>query len=109
MRHYADLIVRASSEVFLATNYWESSSASSLIAKALRELSRRVGERNTSEKGQAKKVVVKIMYDRGTLHQVVKNHFLVDPSEWKSVNLPTKDEIPNVDLEVVNYHRPVLG
>lgn len=26
-----------------------------------------------------------------------------------AVNLPRPDEIPNVDLEVMNYHRPIIG
>ena len=37
MRHYAQLIVRARSEVFLATNYWENSHSSQMICDALKE------------------------------------------------------------------------
>jgi phosphatidylserine/phosphatidylglycerophosphate/cardiolipin synthase-like enzyme len=43
----------------------------------------------------------------------VKNHQLVPESEYSDPNgpirLPRQDEIPNVDLKVVNYHKPVLG
>jgi len=49
--------------VFLATNYWMDSDASRLITDALKELSRRAGERG-------EKAVVKMMYDRGNVNQV---------------------------------------
>ena len=62
-RHMANCIVRAEKEVFLATNYWIFSDASTLITNALRELSRRAGERG-------EKVVVKVLYDRGDPRQV---------------------------------------
>ena len=62
-RHMSNCIARAKHEVFLATNYWQSSDASTLITNALKELSRRAGE-------QGNKAVVKIMYDRGNPKQV---------------------------------------
>lgn len=62
-RHMSNCIARAEKEVFLATNYWKSSEAATLITNSLKELSRRAGER-----GQ--KIVVKIMYDRGNIKQV---------------------------------------
>lgn len=104
MRHYADCIVRAEKEVFFATNYWEASVAADIITNALRELSRRAGER-----GQ--KIVVKIMYDRGNIKQIVKQHQIVPVSEYTSdsVKLPSPEEVPNIDLEVCNYHQPLLG
>lgn len=46
VRHYAYLIVRAKREVFFTTNVWEASQAADSIAEALRELSKRVIERN---------------------------------------------------------------
>ena len=49
------------------------------------------------------------MYDRGTPSQLVKNHAFVPPDKWPGVGLPAEDEIPNVSLEVINYHRPPLG
>lgn len=63
-RHMSNCIARAERDVFLATNFWKSSEASDLITNSLRELSRRAGER-----GQ--RVVVKIMYDRGNIKQVI--------------------------------------
>jgi len=100
------------------------SDSSLLITDAIRELSRRAGARGT-------KAVVKIMYDRGHLKQVsnfspsedilghlkidavqvVDNHTVVNENEYtgKAVNIPHPLEIPNVDLQVMNYHRPMLG
>ncbi|KAF8901340.1 hypothetical protein CPB84DRAFT_1708437 [Gymnopilus junonius] len=104
MRHYADCIVRAEKEVFFATSNWENSVAASVVTSALRELSRRAGE-----KGERR--VVKIMYDRGNIKQVVKPHQIVPVSEYTgdAVNIPHPDEIPYIDLEVCNYHQPILG
>ena len=103
-RHMSNCIARAEKEVFLATNYWQSSDASTLITNSLKELSRRAGER-----GQ--KAIVKIMYDRGNAKQVIDNHQIVSVDEYtgKNVRLPHPDELPHVDLQVINYHRPVFG
>ncbi len=103
-RHMSNCIARAEKEVFLATNYWQSSDASTLITNALKELSRRAG-------GRGEKAVVKIMYDRGNAKQVIDNHQIVSVDEFtgKNVRLPHPDELPHVDLQVVNYHRPVFG
>ncbi|KAI0270588.1 hypothetical protein BC834DRAFT_1011250 [Gloeopeniophorella convolvens] len=103
MRHYADLIVRAEKEIFLATNYWEPSLSAGIVSDSLRELSKRVQARS------GEKVVVKLMYDRGNLKQVVSNHVVVKPDGWSKVGLPTEEELPGINLEVVNYHRPPLG
>ena len=103
MRHYAELIVRAEAEIILATNYWEKSASSSVMADALRKLSKRVEARNGA------KVVMKLMYDRGNLRQAVKNRIIVKPIYWSRIGLPTEDEIPGVALEVINYHRPLVG
>ncbi|KAH9988591.1 hypothetical protein BJV77DRAFT_1020825 [Russula vinacea] len=103
MRHYAELIVRAEAEIFLATNYWEISTSSRTIADALRQLSKRVEARG------GEKVVVKLLYDRGNLKQAVKHRIVVKPVYWSRLGLPTEDEIPGVALEAINYHRPLLG
>ncbi|KAI9430801.1 hypothetical protein H4582DRAFT_2013996 [Lactarius indigo] len=103
VRHYAYLIARAKAEVFLATNYWERSQSSAIIADSLRELSKRVKERD------GEKVVVKLMYDRGNVKQAVKNRIVVKPIYWTRIGLPAQDEIPGVALEVINYHRALLG
>ena len=102
-RHYAHLIARAEAEILFATNYWERSQSSAIIADALRELSKRVQARG------GEKVVVKLMYDRGNVKQAVKNRIVVKPIYWTRIGLPAQDEIPGVSLEVINYHRALLG
>lgn len=100
----SNLIVRAEKEVILATNYWQNSVASKYITNAMKELSRRAGERG-------ERIVFKLEYDRGSPKQLIDNHYFVQEKEQlgKAVNLPSKDEIPNIDLQVMNYHRPMLG
>ncbi|KAL2823875.1 hypothetical protein BDW59DRAFT_180433 [Aspergillus cavernicola] len=102
--HMANCIVRAEKEVVLATNYWIHSNASTIITNALRELSRRAGERG-------EKVVVKVIYDRGDPRQIWDNHLNVDEKNYVAgkVHLPASDEIPHLDMQVINYHRPIFG
>uniref|UniRef100_A0A8H8CGC6 PLD phosphodiesterase domain-containing protein n=1 Tax=Psilocybe cubensis TaxID=181762 RepID=A0A8H8CGC6_PSICU len=104
MRHYADCIVRAEKEVFFATSIWEASTAATVVTDALRELSHRAGARGN-------RVVVKIMYDRGNVKQIYNPHQIVPVAEYTgdAVKLPHPDEIPHIDLEVCNYHQPLLG
>lgn len=103
-RHMSNLIVRAEREVFLATNFWIASDASRLITDAFLELSKRAGQR-----GQ--RVVVKVMYDRGNIKQVLDNHQIMTVEQYTAamVKLPSPSEIPNIDMEVQNFHRPMLG
>ena len=105
-RHMSNLIARADREVFLATNYWMDSEGSLLIVDGIRELSRRIGERGTGERA-----VVKIMYDRGHIKQFMDPHFVVPVKEYagSGIKMPKPSEIPHVDLQVMNYHRPLLG
>lgn len=100
----SNLIVRAEKEVYLATNFWQNGVASKYITNAIRELSRRAGARGTT-------VVMKIIYDRGSPRQLLEPHYGVPESEYTgaAVGLPASNEIPNVDLQVINYHRPLLG
>ncbi|KAI0380116.1 IQ calmodulin-binding motif protein [Hypomontagnella monticulosa] len=104
VRHMSNLIVRAEKEVFLATNFWQNGVASKYITNAIKELSRRAGERRS-------KIVMKIIYDRGSPKQLLDPHYMVPESEYtgKAVGLPASDEIPHIDLQVINYHRPLLG
>ncbi|EKG19053.1 Phospholipase D/Transphosphatidylase [Macrophomina phaseolina MS6] len=103
-RHMSNLIARAQHEVILATNYWKESDASRLITDSLIELSKRAGARGA-------RAVVKIIYDRGSAKQAFDNHLDVPESERtaEGVGIPANDKIPNIDIEVINYHRPVLG
>ncbi|KIK70742.1 hypothetical protein GYMLUDRAFT_32791 [Collybiopsis luxurians FD-317 M1] len=105
VRHMSNCIVRAKKEVFLATNFWINSESSTLVTNAFRELDRRVGERG------GEKVIVKVLYDRGNVKQVFDNHQHVPPAEYSGpkVAIPPPDEVPNIDIQVVNYHVPMLG
>ncbi|KAG8895765.1 hypothetical protein FRC00_006952 [Tulasnella sp. 408] len=104
MQHYYDTVVNAQQEVFIATNYWQVGNAASTLVASLRDLSKRSVERGV-------KVVVKLMYDRGALGQLKENHLLVTEEEWtaEQIKLPPRSELPGLDLEVVNYHRPIFG
>ncbi|KAL2262262.1 hypothetical protein VTK26DRAFT_1944 [Humicola hyalothermophila] len=104
VRHMSNVIVRAQDEVFLATNYWENSVASKYITNAIRELDRRAALKGT-------KIVLKILYDRGSQKQLYEPHYVVPDKEFGSerVNLPLPSEIPNIDMQVVNFHKPLLG
>lgn len=70
----------------------------------MKELSKRAGER-----GQ--RIVMKIQYDRGSLKQVAKNHYIVSEKEYmgQAVAIPGPEDIPYIDLQVMNYHRPIVG
>ncbi|KAI1326230.1 phospholipase D/nuclease [Xylariaceae sp. FL0255] len=103
-RHMSNLIVRAKKEVFLATNFWASGVATTYITNAIRELSKRAGERG-------ERVVMKVLYDRGNPKQLIDPHHFVPESEYVggAVKLPAKADIPHVDLQVMNFHQPLLG
>ncbi|WWC69916.1 uncharacterized protein I206_103860 [Kwoniella pini CBS 10737] len=103
MQHYRDVIVRAEKEVFLATNYWQPSNSVNTISGALRDLSAR------TLKAGKERVIVKIMYDRGSWEQLWNAHAPVDPKEWAPLDLPTKEEVQGLDMEVINFHRVLLG
>lgn len=75
MRHMSNMIVRAEKEVYLATNYWQNSVASSYITNAMKELSARAGKRG-------EKIVMKIIYDRGSPKQLFEPHYIVSEKEY---------------------------
>lgn len=106
MQHYYDCIVRAEQEVILATNYWQPSNSVNKIGDGLRELSRRVGSR-TRPGSASTKLVVKIMWDRGTFSQLWENHAPVNQEGREALKLPKLEEIPNLDLEVIVSASPV--
>jgi phosphatidylserine/phosphatidylglycerophosphate/cardiolipin synthase-like enzyme len=41
----------------------------------------------------------------------MKNHQPVTVEEFtgKNIKLPLPEEVPNVDIQVINYHRPTFG
>ncbi|KAL2691010.1 hypothetical protein IWX47DRAFT_933289, partial [Phyllosticta citricarpa] len=103
-RHMSNLIARADKEVILVTRYWKESNASRLITDSIKELSVRAGQ-------QGQRAVVKIIYDKGGPKQVFNNHLYVSSNRWTAsgIGLPAADENPNVDMEVINSHHPILG
>ncbi|ORX35632.1 hypothetical protein BD324DRAFT_630908 [Kockovaella imperatae] len=103
MQHYRDVIIRAEKEVFLATNYWQPSNSVTTISGCLRELSDLVVKQGRP------KVVVKIMYDRGSWEQLWNSHAPVDPQKWAPLHLPTKEEVQGLHLEIINFHKVLLG
>ncbi|KLT45387.1 hypothetical protein CC85DRAFT_306614 [Cutaneotrichosporon oleaginosum] len=103
MKHYRDVIVRAQHEVFLATNYWQPSDSVNTVSEALRELSARV-----MKEGRPK-VVVKVMYDRGSWEQLWNAHAPVSTAVWTKLDLPDAKDVPGLHLEVINFHKVLLG
>ncbi|KAK6335144.1 hypothetical protein TWF718_010582 [Orbilia javanica] len=105
MRHYANLIVKAESSIILATNFWAASHASHIVTDALRELSRRRLEADLPP------VDVKILYDRGNLKQVLKNHLNSKEKDYNSekVQIPKQEEVQGITLQVSNFHIPPVG
>ncbi|KAJ4485871.1 IQ calmodulin-binding motif protein [Lentinula aciculospora] len=105
VKHMSNCIVRAQKEVFLATNFWINSDTSRLVTDAFRELNKRIGERG------GEKVIVKMLYDRGNVKQAITHHQHVPPATYTGpkVNLPSPEEIPNISMQVVNYHVPLVG
>ncbi|KAJ9605552.1 hypothetical protein H2200_010209 [Cladophialophora chaetospira] len=105
-RHMSNVIARAEHEVFLATNFWMHSEPTRLITNALRALSKKAVMNN-------RRVVVKLIYDRGSPKQLLNNHLAVKPEIFADPNgairLPDPKELPNIDIEVVNFHKPVFG
>ncbi|KAG9503495.1 hypothetical protein J7337_006340 [Fusarium musae] len=104
MRHCSNLIVRAEKEVFFITCSWAPSVAQALIKDSLIELSKRAGKTR-------RRVVAKIMYDKPGPCNAINPHQFVKPKSYtsKAIDLPSPEEIPNVDLEVVSLHRIFLG
>jgi hypothetical protein len=54
-----------------------------------------------------KKVVVKIMYDRGSLEQIYNSHAMVPEDKWKPLDLPGPEDIPGLELEVIVSHSEI--
>lgn len=103
--HYYQCIVSAKEEVVLLTNYWQLGKNVNKISEAIRELNRRTAERS------GKKIVFKIMWDRGpqSLKDLFRSRTPVPASIWKQNGLPTSEELSYIELEVLNYHQPIMG
>lgn len=55
------------------------------------------------------KVVIKLIYDRGSVEQLWNAHAAVKPKDMVALKIPLPDEIPGIDLQVINFHRVLLG
>ncbi|KAH9448627.1 hypothetical protein Pst134EA_027927 [Puccinia striiformis f. sp. tritici] len=106
MRHYHECIVQAKHEVLVSTFYFGKSEAQRTFSRALVELSKRVEARQ--KKG---KVIVKLIYNHRKWRQIYKNRINIKPDgpEWKRLGLPDTNDIPNLELEVINFHKGLLG
>jgi phosphatidylserine/phosphatidylglycerophosphate/cardiolipin synthase-like enzyme len=102
MRHYYHEIVHAQKEILFATMYWEKSESANIISKAFRDLSKRAGCDNCH-------VIIKLMIDHPTISSVSHFHYILPPSKWSCYDLPSPEEIPNISLEVHNYHHGIMG
>ncbi|CAM4798953.1 unnamed protein product [Rotaria magnacalcarata] len=102
LQHYYHCIINAEKEILLATNYWEKGESVNIIGKALRDLSKRAGNDN-------RYIIVKLIIDHPTKENLMHNHNILPPSEWSRYDIPSPEEMPNVSLEVNNYHRIILG
>ncbi|CAF3002949.1 unnamed protein product [Rotaria sp. Silwood2] len=102
MQHYYHCIIHAQKEVLLATNYWEKGESVNIIGKALRNLSKRAENEN-------RYVIVKLMIDHPTKENITHFHSIVPSNKWSNYDIPLPEEIPNISLEVNNYHRLIMG
>lgn len=102
MRHYHDIIVAAQKEVLIATNAWEMGQSVELVTSAFTELNKRAGE-------TGRKVVVKILMDAITLKNAIQPRVPHAPDTWTKIGMPKPEEIPNLQVEIVNYHVAPLG
>ncbi|CAF0762736.1 unnamed protein product [Adineta steineri] len=102
MQHYYDVIVHAQKEVLFATMYWEKSESANTIGKAFRDLSERAGYEN-------RHVIIKLIMDHPKLKNALPFHSIIPSSKWTDFNLPSPEEIPNISLEIQNFHRAIMG
>ena len=102
MRHYADCIVASQQEILIATNAWEPGRSVDIIVKALRDL-------NAKCQAENRKVYVKLLMDAASARNAIQSRYPRPPKSWSKISLPEAEEIPCLDLEVLNYHQAPLG
>ncbi|PKI85260.1 hypothetical protein MVES1_001420 [Malassezia vespertilionis] len=102
--HYYNCIIEAKREVILLTNYWQQGKNVDKIAAAIRELNKRAAARGDT-------IVMKIMWDRGprTVGDLFRLRTPILPAQWAANGLPASAELTNIELEILNYHRPLMG
>ncbi|CAF1637567.1 unnamed protein product [Adineta ricciae] len=102
MRHYYQVIVNAQKEILFATMYWERSESANVIRRAFQDLDKRAN-------AEHRHVIIKLMIDRPNITNTVQYHSILRPTKWSDYDLPAPDEIPNISLEVHNYHHFIMG
>ncbi|GAO17234.1 uncharacterized protein UV8b_05499 [Ustilaginoidea virens] len=104
VRHCANLVARAETEVFLVTCAWSPSAAQRLISAALGELSARAG-------ADGRRVAVNLMYDAPGVASLAGARHAVGPAAYagRGVRLPRPEDIPHVRLRVATLHALPLG
>jgi len=102
MRYYYHIIVHAQKEILFATCWWEKGDTASIICNALRDLSKRAAQ-------EKRHVIVKLLIDRFTKHNLVHAHAILPSEHWEHCNIPKADELPFVLLEVNTSHRLIVG
>lgn len=104
IRHCSNLIARAEKEVFFVTCAWSPSFAQRLISTALVELSKR----SVAAKRQ---VTVRFIYDSAGISNAVDAHQRVTAKTYtgKAIQLPSPEDLPNLDFEVMSLHKMPLG
>lgn len=70
------------------------------IAGAFRELSDSIIAKQKSGV-PCPKVVIKMIYDRGSWEQLFNSHASVKPEGWEVLDIPKQEELPGIELEVV--------
>ncbi|CAF1355142.1 unnamed protein product [Rotaria sordida] len=102
MQHYYHCIIHAQKEILLATSYWEKGESVNIIGKALRVLNKRAKIEN-------RYVIVKLIRDNATKENIKHYHNFLPLNKWSHDNIPLPEEIPNILLEINNYHRLIMG
>lgn len=83
--------------------YARPSNSVNTITKSLKDLSAIV------IREKRPKVVVKIMYDRGSWEQLWNSHAPVKPDGWTPLDLPGQDDIPGLEMEVIVRNQTTAG
>ena len=102
MQHYYHCIVHAQKEILMGTNYWEKGHSVDIFGKALRELNKRAEQDKRS-------VIVKLIIDHPTKDNLTHFHSILPVEKWSDFDIPLPHEISNLSLEIVNYHRILMG
>jgi len=105
LSHYRECILTAEREVILSAGFWKNGASVDAVHDMLVELNN-----NISQNPNRSKVVVKILWDRGYPRGgSFKFNAKVDQKKWPKLRVPSFHEVPNLKIEVLNNHRPVLG